>query len=160
MTRETRIEARRTALVGLLVALPLGGAVPAGAAAQDEAPPDTVVELGSEGTTLEFVPDRLALDAGTRVTLRYTNDGSLPHNLVLLRDDAGLDEMAVDAYDASDTGYIPPGYEEEMIAYTPLVSPGETVELTFVVPEPGEYTYVCLFPGHANSMIGTLRSRG
>lgn len=142
---------------GLVAAL---GVLPSGVSAQDEAPVDTVVEMRSEGTTLAFSPDRISLDAGTRVTLRYTNDGTLPHNLVLLLDDAALDEMAVDAYDASDTGYIPPGWDETMVAYTPLVSPGETVELTFVVPPPGEYTYVCLFPGHSNSMIGTLRSRG
>lgn len=150
---------RTPGAVALAALVALAGA-PVQGAAQDEAPPDTVVELRSEGTALEFIPDRLSLEAGARVTLRYTNDGTLPHNLALLLDDAGLDRMAVDAYDAADSGYIPPGYEEVMVAYTPLVSPGETVELTFVVPPPGEYTYVCLFPGHANSMLGTLRSRG
>lgn len=150
----------RTGTATLTVLLAASLMTPSAAIAQEEPPADTVVELRSEGTALEFIPDRLSLDAGVRVTLRYTNDGTLPHNFVMLLDDAALDDMALAAYDASDTGFVPPGYEDAMIAHTPLVSPGETVELTFVVPPPGEYTYICLFPGHANSMLGTLRSRG
>lgn len=134
--------------------------LPGSVDAQQDTPVDTVVDLRSEGTVLAFFPDRLSLDAGTRVTLRYANEGTLPHNLVLLLDDSVLDAMAIDAYEASDTGYVPEGYDDAILAATPLVSPGQTVEITFVVPEPGEYTFVCLFPGHANSMLGTLRSRG
>lgn len=131
-----------------------------GVTAQEAPPGDMVVELRSEGSLLAFLPDRLTLPAGARVTLRYTNDGSLPHNFVLLRDDGSLDDLAVAAYESAETGYVPEDGREDMIAFTPLVSPGETVEVTFVVPPPGEYTYVCLFPGHANMMLGTLRSRG
>lgn len=149
----------RTGTAARVVLVAASLMTPSAATAQEEPPADTVVELRSEGTALEFIPDRLSLDAGMRVTLRYSNEGTLPHNLVLLLDDTALDAMATAAYDASDTGFVPPGYADAMIAHTPLVSPGETVEITFVVPPPGEYTYVCLFPGHANSMLGTLRSR-
>jgi plastocyanin len=129
--------------------------------AQDTAraePADTVVEVRAEGSALEFRPDRISLPAGTRVTLRFVNHGTLPHNLVLLRDDAGLDDMAVAAYEAARTGYVPAGYEDDMIVHTTLLSSDEAAEVTFVVPPPGAYTYVCLFPGHANMMLGTLRS--
>ncbi|MGH7710137.1 MAG: plastocyanin/azurin family copper-binding protein [Gemmatimonadaceae bacterium] len=44
------------------------------------------------------------------------------------------------------------------MAFTTLASPGQTVEVTLTVPPPGEYTYICLFPGHATSMFGTLRA--
>jgi plastocyanin len=123
-----------------------------------EAPADTVVEIRAEGSALEFKPDRISLPAGARVTLRFLNHGTLPHNLVLMRDDGALDAMAKDAYEAASTGFVPEGYEDDMAVYTPLLSPDETVEVTFEVPEPGRYTYVCLFPGHANMMLGTLRS--
>jgi azurin len=32
------------------------------------------------------------------------------------------------------------------------------VNITFMVPPAGAYTYVCLFPGHANMMLGTFRA--
>jgi azurin len=31
--------------------------------------------------------------------------------------------------------------------------------MEFVVPDPGEYTFICLFPGHAQMMLGTLTAR-
>jgi plastocyanin len=134
------------------------GEAPAQATGDAEAPADTVVEIRAEGSALEFKPDRISLPAGTRVTLRFVNHGTLPHNLVLLSDEGALDTMAKDAYEAASTGFVPEGYEDDMAVYTPLLSPDETVEVTFEVPEPGLYTYVCLFPGHANMMLGTLRS--
>ena len=48
--------------------------------------------------------------------------------------------------------------KDKLVGWTTLASPGESVEMTFVVPAAGEYTYVCLFPGHSNSMLGTLRA--
>ena len=59
---------------------------------------------------------------------------------------------------AGETGYVPMGLKEKLVGWTTLASPGESVEMTFVVPAAGEYTYVCLFPGHSNNMLGTFRS--
>lgn len=145
------------ALAGALALASPAGAQEPGSASGPAA--DSVVEIGAEGSTLEFMPDRLTLQAGTTVTLRFVNGGTLPHNWVLLRSDDGLDEMAVAAYEATDSGYIPGGYDDDILAQIPLVSPDQTAEVTFTVPPAGEYTYVCLFPGHANMMLGTLRSR-
>lgn len=146
----------------VFVATVLAAAAASPALAQDtgsQAPqPDTVVTIRSEGAELAFLPDRLTLKAGLRVRIRYVNDGSLPHNLVLARDEADLDPLAEAAYGAAETGWVPAGMEDRMIAHTPLVSPGQTAEVEFVVPPPGEYTYICLFPGHSNMMLGTLRS--
>ena len=128
------------------------------AAQAKEAPPDTVVSVRAAGTALEFVPARFSLKQGLRVQLRFTNDGSLPHNLVLAKSDADLDEIATEAYGASATGFVPPSMKDRLIVASDLISTGQTAVLTFVVPAPGEYTFICLFPGHANMMVGTLRS--
>ena len=95
---------------------------------------------------------------GRRVRLRFVNEGTLPHNVVLPRSEDELDGLILAAYESSETGYIPIAQKDKLFGYTRLASPGETVEITFTVPPPGEYKYVCLFPGHANSMLGTLRS--
>jgi azurin len=148
----------RVLLVAITLALASAPPALAQAPSGEAAPPDTVVSLRSEGAELAFMPDRLSLKAGQRVRIRYTNDGTLPHNLVFARDEADLDPLAQAAYDAADTGFVPTDLADRMIAHTPLVSPGQTVDIDFVVPPPGEYTYICLFPGHSNMMLGTLRS--
>lgn len=122
--------------------------------------PATVITLRTEGPNLEFLPALIAARAGTRVVLRYVNGGDLPHNLAIVRDEADIDMLVNAAYEAQGTGFIPVDMADRMIAYTPLLSPGDSVDLELVVPPPGSYTYICLFPGHANMMLGTLRSIG
>ena len=120
--------------------------------------PDTTITIRAVGSTLEFSPTRVSAKAGTRLRLRFVNDGTLPHNLVVPRKDDDIDAIALAAYSASETGYVPTALKAKLVGWTALASPGESVEVSFVVPEAGEYTYVCLFPGHSNSMLGTLRA--
>ena len=119
---------------------------------------DTTITVRASGSTLEYDPPRISVKNGRRVRLRFVNDGTLPHNVVLPRSEDDLDALILAAYESSETGYVPMAQKDKLLGYTRLVSPGESVEITFVVPPPGEYRYVCLFPGHANSMLGTLRS--
>ena len=128
----------------------LGVALPQGA--------DTTITIRAAGSTLEFTPARVSAKAGTRVRIRFVNDGTLPHNLVVPRTDDDIDALALAAYQAGETGYVPLELKEKLVGWTTLASPGQSVEVTFVVPAAGEYTYVCLFPGHSNSMLGTLRA--
>jgi plastocyanin len=119
---------------------------------------DTTITVRASSSTLEFNPTRVSAKAGTRVRIRLVNDGTLPHNLVVPKEDDDIDALAIAAYDASATGYVPTSMKDKLVGWTALASPGESVEATFVVPAAGDYTYVCLFPGHANSMLGTLRA--
>ena len=119
---------------------------------------DTTITIRASSSTLEFNPTRVSAKAGTRVRIRFVNDGTLPHNFVLPKKDDDIDALVQAAYDAAGTGYVPTAMKDKMVGWTALASPGESVEATFVVPAAGEYTYICLFPGHANSMLGTLRA--
>jgi azurin len=123
-----------------------------------EPPPDTTIVLRSAGSALEFLPARISVKNGLRVRVRYTNEGTLPHNLAFARSEDDLDAIAAAAYAAGTTGFVPLEHKDKLIAWTSLVSPGQTVDVTFVVPPPGEYPFICLFPGHANMMNGVLRS--
>jgi len=126
--------------------------------ARMQPPVDTTITIKATGSSLEFSPPNISVQNGKRVKIRFVNEGTLPHNIVLPRSADDIDALATDAYEAGETGYVPLESKDKLIAYSTLASPGQTVEVTFVVPPPGEYTYVCLFPGHANSMFGTLRS--
>lgn len=127
-------------------------------AAPGSTTPDTTVTMKSSGSALEFLPATLSLKTGLRVRIRYTNDGSLPHNLVFVKDVADLDELSTEAYGAAESGFVPVELKEKLLAWSTLVSPSQTVDVDFVVPAPGEYMFLCLFPGHSGMMFGTLRA--
>ena len=120
-------------------------------------PADTTIVVRVNSSTLEFDPPAIAAKAGTRVRLRFVNSGTLPHNFVLVKNEDDIDALAAAASKAGGD-YVPLAQKEKMIAYSTLASPGQTVELVFVVPPAGTYTYVCLLSGHSNSMLGTLRA--
>lgn len=147
----------RWAIVGFLLAL---AAMGPGSGARGRPPQgaDTTITIRATGSTLEFTPTRVSAKAGTRLRIRFVNDGTLPHNLIVPKSDDDIDALALAAYQAGETGYVPMDLQAKLVGWTTLASPGETVEVSFVVPAAGEYTYVCLFPGHSNSMLGTLRA--
>jgi azurin len=155
----TKLLVRRMA--GLAIAC--GTALSAGAAETSgadrfELVPDTTITIRSSGTNLEFLPSRISAKHGTRVTVRYVNEGTLPHNFVVVRNENDIDTLGRAAFEARDTEYVPLQHEALMIAHSALAAPGETVEVSFVMPPPGEYFFVCLYSGHYNMMVGTLRS--
>lgn len=118
---------------------------------------DTTITIRANTSTLEFDPPAIAARQGTRVRIQFLNGGTLPHNFVIVRNEDDIDSLAA-AASRIGGDFVPHALEARLIAWTPLASPGQTVEVTFVVPPPGIYTYVCLMTGHANSMMGTLRS--
>lgn len=122
-----------------------------------QAAPDTTITISANSSTLEFDPSAIAVKQGTRVRLRFINRGMLPHNFVLVRNEDDIDGLA-EAASKLGGSYVPLAQKDKLIAYTALASPGDTVEVSFVVPGPGLYTYVCLMSGHSNSMLGTLRA--
>jgi plastocyanin len=119
---------------------------------------DTTITIRASSSTLEFNPTRVSAKAGTRVRIRFVNDGTLPHNLVVPKKDDDIDALSLAAYQAGETGYVPLELKDKLVGWTTLASPGESVEMTITVPAAGDYTYVCLFPGHSNSMLGTLKA--
>ncbi len=119
---------------------------------------DTTVTITTVGSELAFRPSQLTLKQGTRVRLRYVNEGTMPHNLLLIRDRSKVDMIGVAALNAAATGFIPVEHTNDLLGYTKLAYPGDTVEFTFTVPAPGEYPFACTFPGHFRVMQGVLRS--
>jgi len=69
-----------------------------------------------------------------------------------------VDAFARESLSARDNDYISPNFEDNIIASTAMLGNGESDTVTFTVPEePGEYTFICTFPGHyAGGMVGKL----
>ncbi len=83
---------------------------------------------------------------------------AMGHNFVLLKKGVDPKKFVDASMNARDTDFIAPAVKDQVIASTRLVGPGETVDATFAAPkQPGDYTYLCSFPGHfALGMKGML----
>ncbi|MEX0647040.1 MAG: plastocyanin/azurin family copper-binding protein [Balneolaceae bacterium] len=110
-----------------------------------------------------IIIESIEASAGEELSVRLTTESNMPptamsHNFVLLEQDANVDEFIRTAITARDNDYISPDYEDQVIAHTEVLGDGESDTITFTVPdEPGEYVFVCSFPGHfQGGMVGTL----
>ncbi|MBB21378.1 MAG: hypothetical protein CMN04_00560 [Roseibacillus sp.] len=128
-------------------------------------------EKGTETITVvlksvreQMLFDRKVFDAppGKRIRLIFENTDSMPHNIVIGKPGSlekigtAADQMLADHPTAVKLGYVPD--IPEVIAATGLVFPGETEALEFISPDhPGQYDFVCTFPGHWRIMKGVMR---
>lgn len=105
--------------------------------------------------TMRFKVERFEVEAGQEVTVVLSHTGRMAkemmgHNFVLLRQGTDTTAFATAAMQARETDYIPTDLSEQIIAHTSLIGGGQSDEVTFTAPdEPGEYVYICSFPGHA-----------
>jgi azurin len=118
--------------------------------------------------TLKTIPEAMKYDqkeftvpAGATVELIFENTDAMPHNWVLgslkSEEKIGLaaDKM-ITAADGVAKNYIPS--MPEILAYTPLVEPGGRFKVVFKAPTvPGNYPFLCTFPGHWRIMNGVMK---
>ena len=81
------------------------------------------------------------------------------HNLVLLKKGVSAIAFGQKAMGAgaNATNPLPDSVKEDVIASTKLLGPGESDTVSFTAPaDPGDYEYVCTFPGHFAMMRGTM----
>jgi len=109
---------------------------------------------------MQFAPRELRAKAGASVRIIFENPDLMLHNLLLLipgaEDEVGAlaDRLAAEP-DGLARGYIPDS--KKVLHATPLVQPGQKSELTFTAPTaPGNYPFICSFPGHWRVMRGIL----
>ena len=111
---------------------------------------------------MDFSPTRFIVPAGEEITLTFQNIGSMPkermgHNLAIIQ---GITANTFSSLSERFPGneYIAPEYEDHVIAATRVLGPGEEETITFTAPsEPGEYPFVCSFPGHTSmGMVGVM----
>ncbi len=103
---------------------------------------------------------RIVIEAGKPVEIVFQNDDAMPHNLVIgvpgSLEDIGLAaEKMPPEPDARGLTYVPDS--PKVLHATRLLQFGEKEKLSFTAPsEPGDYLYVCTFPGHWRRMFGAL----
>lgn len=102
----------------------------------------------------------LVVEAGKPVEIILMNEDGMPHNLVVVIPGAteeigkAAEKMAPEP-DAQGRIHVPAS--PKVLYATKMVEPGQQAKLSFTAPaEPGDYQYVCTFPGHWMRMVGTL----
>jgi len=131
-------------------------------AANPQAATSPVINIDA-GDDMKFSVTRIEAAPGESITLTLKITGRLPksamgHNWVLLARDADARAYCMSAMTAAARDYLPPALADQVLAHTKLMGPGESDTITFNAPaEPGNYPFVCSFPGHfLNGMGGVL----
>jgi azurin len=126
-----------------------------------EAPVTEITITGND--RMRFAPTAFTVERGQEITVDFRNVGSMPkeamgHNLVLVRPGTNINGFAASGMAHPQRSYIAPTHEDSVVAFTPVLGPGETYRLVFTAPdEPGTYSFLCTFPGHTPAgMVGTM----
>lgn len=121
------------------------------------------IEL-SGNDRMKYDIDHFEVKAGQTVVLTFSNVGTMPkismgHNVVILKQGSDVNEFVNAAMMHARNDYIPENKRDQIIAATKLLGPKESDTITFTAPsKPGEYDYICTFPGHlAVGMRGIMK---
>ena len=123
--------------------------------------PDLTITIGTEPGLRYDLPS-FEVEPGARVEIVFQNDDDMLHNLLVVVP-GSADRVAAEAMnlglEGAEKGYVPDS--DDVLFHTRLLQPGTSESIFFKAPsEPGAYTYVCTFPGHATTMRGTMLVEG
>jgi uncharacterized cupredoxin-like copper-binding protein len=123
--------------------------------------------LGVQVVRIQTLPEKLSFDvrwfaveAGKPLQIALVNVDAMPHNLVVGKP-GSLEEIGTKGgampmpTDPSVKPFVP--NSPQVITATSLLKEGDTERLSFTAPKvPGEYVFVCTFPGHWVRMYGVM----
>ncbi len=108
---------------------------------------------------LKYDTEVINLKPGQKVKLTLENDDDMLHNLVITEPGQAntVGEIALKlGLDGEAQQYVPD--MEQVLYYLKVLQPESSETIYFEVPqEPGDYQFVCTFPGHHTTMQGILR---
>lgn len=119
--------------------------------------PDRSITIGTK-PGLKFDVENITIKAGARMKVTFKNNDDMLHNLVFTSPGASneVGELAIKlGLNGQKLNYVPS--TGKVLYHTLLLQPGQSDTIYFTAPEkPGNYQYVCSYPGHYLIMKGTL----
>ncbi|MBC7759137.1 MAG: HEAT repeat domain-containing protein [Phormidesmis sp. FL-bin-119] len=120
-----------------------------------------VIHLSTVSGKMAYDKLVINISSGSLVSLVFSNPDEMPHNVVIVK--PGSMEIVGKAADAMAS--LKDGYAKnfvpaipEVLYSTPLIATGGTFKLDFKAPDkPGEYPFICTFPGHWRVMKGVIK---
>ena len=121
------------------------------------------IELSAAPYRMDYDRKEFTVEAGQPVRLVLLNPDDKPHNLVIgtpgsLREIGRKATLLGTTSRAKGRHYVPA--MREVLHWIPVVEPKSSAELVFTAPSvPGDYVYVCTYPGHWTTMNGVMKVR-
>jgi azurin/lysophospholipase L1-like esterase len=108
---------------------------------------------------MEYDTKTFTVKAGQKVKIWFQNDDFMPHNLLFCQPGSGM-EVAMKAVGLGakgfDVGFVPK--HKKILAASKLLNHRQIEVMEFTAPAtPGNYDYVCTFPGHWTLMKGVMK---
>lgn len=119
-----------------------------------------IVRLQTIVEQMSYDRSWFVVEAGKPVQIVFTNREAMPHNVVIgtpgsLQDIGNAGAAVPVPTDPSVKPYVP--NLPSVLASTNLMKEGETARMTLTAPAvPGEYVFLCTFPGHWVRMYGVM----
>ena len=120
--------------------------------------PDKVLKIGTK-PGLKYDVEVFEVKAGSKIRLVFNNNDDMTHNVVVVLPGTG-DEVGNLALNlglkGSEMNYVP--NSPKVLFHTGLLEPDSSESIYFIAPtKPGEYVFLCTYPGHASVMRGILK---
>ncbi len=129
---------------------------PAKTSAADDVREIVITPVGNE---MKYAVESFEVKTGQKVRVVMKNTATLEamvHNVVICKPNTNTNDVGMAALQAGEAaGYIP--QSDAILFHTGLAKPGETKMVEFTAPAPGEYPYICTFPGHWSLMKGVMK---
>ncbi|GAB3641848.1 plastocyanin/azurin family copper-binding protein [Spirosoma arcticum] len=120
--------------------------------------PDQVITVGTK-PGLKFDIEKVEVKAGSRVKVVFNNNDDMLHNFVIVKPGMAnpVGDLALRLnLNGPKMNYVP--NTPNVLYHTNILQPETAESIYFVAPtEPGDYQFVCTFPGHSSLMQGTLK---
>jgi azurin len=119
----------------------------------------TTIRIATLVEKMKYDTPALSVKAGKKIKLIFVNPDFMPHNIVLVNpgkaDKVAMEAMKLGANGFA-VGFVPQSID--VIWASKLVDHGAEQVIEFNAPsKPGDYPYVCTFPGHHLIMRGNLK---
>ena len=112
------------------------------------------VSIESVENQMAYNKKEIRVKAGGTVRITLINKATseaMKHNIVIVKKGTSMKVGQA----AINTMGVPPK-TGDVLAASEIAGPGQTVTVRFTTPPPGEYEFVCTFPGHFAMMKGAF----
>ena len=119
------------------------------------------VQLLTVKEALKYDQTSIQAKPGQTVELTFINVDLMPHNVVITQPGAA-DEVCTAALAMAGAGFAKDFIPEspKILAHSKLLDHGKRETLNFTLPNtPGDYQFVCTFPGHGQVMRGIIKAQ-
>jgi gluconolactonase len=126
----------------------------------DVAPEGDLVEIAISSIKEKLVYDikSFTVKTGQKINVTFKNPDFPPHNLLFVKPGQAdvVAQMAVNMGAEGFAKQFKPD-TDKILWGTTMIDHGQSEKFSFTAPAPGDYPYICTFPGHAILMRGVMK---